>query len=129
MKKIVKGEKKMKIMISSTGTDKNSIVDEKFGRAEHYIVYDSTKDQYIDLVNTAQSGAHGAGPKAAQIAIDEKVDCILTGNLGPKAMRVIEHTDIKAYYLKEGTVMENVDFFLNDTLDEIKKPGPSNAGK
>lgn len=119
----------MKIMISSTGTDENSIVDEKFGRAEHYIVYDSTNDQYDHLVNTAQSGAHGAGPKAAQIAIDEKVDYILTGNLGPKAMRVIEHTNIKAYYLKEGTVSDNVNHFLKDTLEEIQKPGPSNVGK
>ena len=119
----------MKIMISSTGTDENSIVDEKFGRAEHYIIYDSKTDNYDDIVNTAQSGAHGAGPKAAQIAIDEKIDYILTGNLGPKAMRVIEHTDIKAYYLKKGTVMENVKLFLKDALDEIQKPGPSNAGK
>lgn len=119
----------MKIMISSTGTDKHSIVDERFGRADHYIIYDSTKDEYTDLVNTAQRGAHGAGPKAAQIAIDEAVDYILTGNLGPKAMRVIEHTDIKAYYLKDGTVIENVNYFKENALDEIQKPGPSNAGK
>ena len=119
----------MKIMISSTEKGKNSIVDEKFGRAAHYIIYDSTKNQYNNLFNTAQAGAHGAGPKAAQIAIDEKVDFILTGNLGPKAMRVIEHTNIKAYYLKNGTVKENVELFLKNELEEIQKPGPSNAGK
>lgn len=119
----------MKIMISSTGTDEKSIVDEKFGRAEHYIIYDSTDEQYTDLVNTAQLGAHGAGPKAAQIAIDEAVDYILTGNLGPKAMRVIEHTDIKVYYVKPGTVRENVNSFQDDLLEEIQKPGPSNVGK
>jgi len=116
-------------MISATGKDKNSIVDEKFGRAEHYIIYDSSKDAFNNLVNTAQSGAHGAGPKAAQIAIDHGVDIILTGNLGPKAMRVIEHTNIKAYYLKEKTVLENVQSFLKDDLEEIEKAGPSNAGK
>jgi predicted Fe-Mo cluster-binding NifX family protein len=60
---------------------------------------------------------------------DEKVDCILTGNLGPKAMRVIEHTDIKAYYLEDGTVMDNVNLFLKDALKEIKNAGPSNVGK
>lgn len=119
----------MKLLISSTGKDKNSIVDEKFGRAEHYIIYDSKTDNYEDIVNTAQAGAHGAGPKAAQIAIDQNVDCIITGNLGPKAMRVIEHTNIKAYYLKDGTVLENVQLFLRDELDEIQNAGPSNAGK
>jgi predicted Fe-Mo cluster-binding NifX family protein len=119
----------MKIMISSTGKDKESIVDERFGRAEHYIIYDSVKDEYDAIINTAQSGAHGAGPKAAQIAIDQKVDFILTGNLGPKAMRVIEHTAIKAYYLVEGTVLENVNHFLKDDLNEIQNAGPSNAGK
>ncbi len=119
----------MKLLISSKGKDKNSIVDERFGRAEHYIIYDSKTDHYDDIVNTAQNGAHGAGPKAAQIAIDKKIDCILTGNLGPKAMRVLEHTAIKTYYLKKGTVLENVLLFLEDALEEIQNAGPSNAGK
>ena len=119
----------MKLMVSSTGKDKNAAVDEKFGRAEHYIIYDTKTESYSALVNTAQVGAHGAGPKAAQIAIDENVDYILTGNLGPKAMRVIEQTPIKAYYLKQGTVLENVQWFLEDALEAIENAGPSNAGK
>jgi len=44
-------------------------------------------------------------------------------------MRVIENTNIKAYYLKEGTVLENVQLFLKDELDAIQNAGPSNAGK
>ena len=45
----------MKIMISSTGTDENSIVDEKFGRAEHYIIYDSKEFAKVEIVNNTLS--------------------------------------------------------------------------
>jgi len=118
----------MKILISSKSKDSKGAVDKRFGRAEFYVIYNSETKAYDFVDNSAKDGAHGAGPKAAQIAIDLGIDVIITGNLGPRALSVIESTPIKSYRIDGVTVEENVQNYLDNKLEEITSAGPSHAG-
>jgi len=118
----------MKILLGSKTNTVGSDVDNRFGRAEYYAIYDTDSKEYTFVDNSAKDGAHGAGPKAAQIAIDLGVDVIITGNLGPRALAVVENTDIKSYRISGVTLEENIENYLNDKLEPINGAGPSHAG-
>jgi predicted Fe-Mo cluster-binding NifX family protein len=118
----------MKILISSKSNESNSGVDNRFARAEFFAIYNSESKEYEFIDNDAKNGAHGAGPKAAQVAIDLGIDVIITGNLGPRALSVIENTNIKSYRISGVTVEENVKNYLDDKLQLIGSAGPSHAG-
>lgn len=51
----------MKIAISSQGTDLNSQVDPRFGRAQYFIITDSDTLDYEVIENPNISAAGGAG--------------------------------------------------------------------
>lgn len=119
----------MKILISCKNNQDHDVIDERFGRCEYYLIYNTQTNQQEKIENTASAGAHGAGPKAAQIAINNRVNSIITGNLGLKALSVIQETDITAYYNQGPSIQDNIQLFLKDGLKAIKSPGPSNQGK
>lgn len=118
----------MKIVVSAEGTKKESKLDKRFGRAQHFILFDSDKNTYELIDNTAKQGAHGAGPKAAQLVIENKADVLITGNLGPKAYAVIDETNIESYRGKEVSIQKNIEYYLANKLEKIKSYGPSHAG-
>ena len=118
----------MKVVVSAEGVNKDSKLDKRFGRAKNFILFDSDKNSYELIDNTAKQGAHGAGPKAAQLVIENKADALITGNLGPKAYTVIDETNIETFRGKEVSVEKNIEYYLNNKLEKIKSYGPSHAG-
>ena len=118
----------MKVVVSAEGTNKESILDKRFGRAKNFILFNSDKNTYELIDNTAKQGTHGAGPKAAQLVIENNADVLITGNLGPKAYTVIDETDIEVFRGKEVSVQENIEYYLASKLEKIKSYGPSHAG-
>jgi predicted Fe-Mo cluster-binding NifX family protein len=118
----------MKILISSKGNQIDSNADNRFARAECFVVYNTDSKEYTFIDNNAKDGAHGAGPKAAQIVIDLNIDVLITGNLGPRALAVIENTNIKSYRINGNTIEENIKNYLDGKLEEIASAGPSHAG-
>ncbi|MEA1974724.1 MAG: NifB/NifX family molybdenum-iron cluster-binding protein [Bacillota bacterium] len=118
----------MKILISSKGKQVDSNADKRFARAECFAVYNTDSNEYTFIDNNAKDGAHGAGPKAAQTVIDLSIDVLITGNLGPRALAVIENTNIKSYRINGNTIDENVKNYLDGKLEEISSAGPSHVG-
>lgn len=110
----------MKILLSAKGRSLNSKIDERFGRAKEFIIYDNEKESLEFIENTAKSNEHGAGPKAIQIVIDNDVDFIITGNLGDRALKSLKATDIKAYKSKAETIEENLNLFKENKLEKIE---------
>ena len=118
----------MKVVVSSEGIKKESILDKRFGRAKNFILFDSDRNVYEVIDNTAKEGAHGAGPKAAQLVIENNADVLITGNLGPKAYAVIDETNIESFRSKEVSIQKNIEYYLANKLEKIKSYGPSHAG-
>lgn len=118
----------MKVCVSSTGKDKSSLMDGRFGRCRCFAIYDTDNKEYKFVENDGINSAHGAGIAAAQRVIDEKAEVVLTGKMGPNAMELIKASNIKILEVDGGTVENAVKSFLEQKLGEIDKPGPAHFG-
>lgn len=120
----------MKIAISMKGTEKNNLMDMRFGRCDHFTIYNTEKDTIDIIDNKGKSSSGGAGIVAAQQLIDENVDVIITGNLGPNAFKIIEKSNIKVYKCDDISLsIESIikKYKLHE-LTEIETAGPGHLG-
>jgi predicted Fe-Mo cluster-binding NifX family protein len=73
----------MKIAFTAKGTEWDSPIDPRFGRAEFLIIYDEDTDTLSHYDNRAIANVgHGAGPQTAQKLFELQADLLITGN-GP----------------------------------------------
>ncbi|MFB3850835.1 MAG: NifB/NifX family molybdenum-iron cluster-binding protein [Acidobacteriota bacterium] len=97
----------MKIAIPSLGRDLSSPVNERFGRAENFIIYDTLDKSYEVLENSEnKSLQQGSGTQTAEMLIKNKVNVLLASNVGPKALKVLELSNIKVFTIPEGISIE-----------------------
>ncbi|MCP3888913.1 MAG: dinitrogenase iron-molybdenum cofactor biosynthesis protein [Desulfobulbaceae bacterium] len=118
----------MRLCITSTGKDIEANIDPRFGRAAWLLIIDTDTNAVEVVANNAASQAQGgAGVSAAQIVIDKNVDTLLTGRLGPNALKVFQTSGIKLIegVSAEDTVSQVLARFKNGEYNE--PPAPSQA--
>lgn len=118
----------MKIAISATGSNLDSLLDVRFGRCTYFQIHDSETGDFVVIENQGQMSGGGAGIVASQQLIDEKIDVIITGNLGPNAFEVIEKAQVKAYKSEEISIEKVLENFNNGNLERISISGPADHG-
>ena len=118
----------MKIGISSTNSNATAVVDPRFGRCEAFAIIDTETNAIRFLDNAAKTASGGAGIAAAQQLLDEGVEAVCTGNLGPNAYRVLSEAGIKAYRVSEMPLMDVAKLLKDGKLDEISQAGQAHAG-
>ncbi len=98
----------MKVVITSKGTDWDSEVDPRFGRAEYLFIFDEEKDQTESFDNTdIQNMAHGAGPQTAKLVFEMGAKVIITGNgPGGNATDILQKTDLKIFTGAQGMTLK-----------------------
>jgi predicted Fe-Mo cluster-binding NifX family protein len=121
----------MKIAISSMGENLESEVDTKFGRCPYFLIVE-IEDKEVKNVkaieNTAAGQMGGAGITAAEIVANEKVDAVISANLGPRALSVFEQFGIKIYQ-GQGIIKDVIQKFIEGELTEItESTGPMHMG-
>ncbi len=112
----------MKIAFTTKGTNWDSMMDPRFGRAEFLLLYDEEKDEFTNIDNRAvQNEAHGAGPQTAQKLFELHPDILITGNgPGGNAATVLEKAGIKLYIgAGQMTVKEAYQSYQNNDLREF----------
>ncbi|THB63977.1 MAG: DUF134 domain-containing protein [Gammaproteobacteria bacterium] len=111
--------KMAKIAVTAVSNSPESIVNGRFGRAEHIFIV--TKDdsglnyEYIDNSAVNQMGG-GAGIKTAELVVNNGVDTLITGGaVGPKASQVLSAGGIKVDESASGKTVQDVagEFFAN----------------
>ena len=111
----------MKIAISSDGNTVESKIDQRFGRCKYFVIVDTDDISKIETIeNPGAIEAHGAGIKAAQQLGESNVKAVITGQLGPNAIAVLDQLGIKAYHAS-GIVKTAISNFVEGKLDEISK--------
>jgi len=121
----------MKIAISSTGNNLDSEVDARFGRCSYFLIINLENNKIKDfkaIENIGKDQMGGAGITAGEIVAKQKVDAIITVNLGPRAFSVFEQFKIKTYQ-GEGKIKKVVQDFLDKKLKELTNAtGPQHTG-
>ena len=118
----------MKIAISSMGRDLSSMLDVRFGRCSYFIIYDTEGGQVKVIENSGQMSSGGAGTAAAQLILDEDVEAVITGSMGPNAFSLFKNSDIKVYRSGSIEMEKAVELFKEGKLEEQTKAGPSHKG-
>ncbi|OGV73294.1 MAG: dinitrogenase iron-molybdenum cofactor biosynthesis protein [Lentisphaerae bacterium RIFOXYB12_FULL_65_16] len=109
----------MKVLVTSQGSAVTDLIDPRFGRAAHFIVVDTETHQTTAHDNAPNlNAAQGAGIQAAEAAARLGVEAVVTGNVGPKAYRVLNAAGIRVFLCDVVTVEEAVGRFDAGTLTE-----------
>lgn len=107
----------MRIAVTSTGTDLDSPVDPRFGRAAFMLIVDSDTFDYEVLDNKENVNAFkGAGIQAASMISNNKAEVLLTGFCGPNAFKALNAAKIGVANNAEGSVRDAVAAFLDGKM-------------
>jgi predicted Fe-Mo cluster-binding NifX family protein len=98
----------MRIAVSSTGKTLDDEVSPVFGRCPYFLIIELTNKEpkLLEAVaNTSADQRGGAGISAARLVAGKKVDAVVSGNIGPRALDVLGQFNVKVFK-KQGIVRE-----------------------
>ena len=113
----------MKIAISSTGKKLTDNVSEVFARCPYFIIAEIKnrkieKTEIIKNENTNQMS--GAGISAAQLMAEKDVNAVITKNVGPRALDVLNQFNIGIYY-GDGRIKKVLQEFIDGKLEKMSR--------
>jgi predicted Fe-Mo cluster-binding NifX family protein len=107
----------MKIAVTSLGETLASPVDQRFGRARFFVLYDLESGNWSVHGNQQNlDAAQGAGIQAGQRVIELGAEAIITGHCGPKAFATLAAGGVAVYQEATGTVEEAVQAYKEGKL-------------
>mgnify|MGYP006276520767 FL=1 len=109
----------MKIAITAKDQKLDAEVDPRFGRCGNFLFVDTETMEFKSFENEAKDAPSGAGVQSAQFVVDKDVDALLTGRVGPKALRGLKAGNQKIYTGLSGTVAQAIEQFKNNELEEL----------
>jgi predicted Fe-Mo cluster-binding NifX family protein len=119
----------MKIGISATGKDLDSLLDPRFGRCAYFLMVDTDTEEFEAISNPGVSAGGGAGIQAAQEITKQGAKEVITGHCGPNAFDVLVAGGVKIYQASEMKVKDVLDLYKKGELTEISTPGKANRGR
>jgi predicted Fe-Mo cluster-binding NifX family protein len=113
----------MKVAVTSTGKNMSSEVDQRFGRAPCFIIFDTDTGEARSLDNLVNVNAiQGAGIQAGENIVREGVDVVITGHCGPNAFRTLNAAGIKVVIGASGTIENALEKYEEGDLKENSGP-------
>ena len=109
----------MRICIpTETNKGKEAAVYGHFGSAPYFTIYD-TENYAVEIIdNSNQNHSHGmCQPMSAMVG--KKIDVMVCGGMGSRAVQKLNEAGIKAYRAMPGTVADVVSQFAKGGLEEI----------
>lgn len=122
----------MKIAIPVDDNNMETTVCMSFGRTPYFLIYETETKDSVFLDNSAAASQGGAGIKAAQMIVDNKVSALLTPRCGENAAEVIKAANIKMYKTMGDSIKDNINAFNEgklSLLDEIHAGFHNHGGK
>jgi predicted Fe-Mo cluster-binding NifX family protein len=100
--------KSMKICIPAKGPEPQDLVDERFGRAPYFLIYNTDTSTTESFKNPAAEAMGGVGPRAAQFLFDHDVHVLVTARVGGNALEALKAGGVTILlYEKTGSTVED----------------------
>lgn len=115
----------MKIAVTSSGTQLNSPVDPRFGRAPYFLIVDSETMEFQTEKNPNLGASSGAGIQSAQMIAEKKAEVLLTGSCGPNAFQTLQAAGVNVVTGVSGTVEDAVKAFSSGRYQPSQQPNVS----
>jgi predicted Fe-Mo cluster-binding NifX family protein len=112
-----RGASPMRVAVTSFGESLESPIDQRFGRARFFIVYDLETGQWSAHNNKQNLEAtQGAGVQSAQHVVNLGADAVITGHCGPKAFATLTAAEVEIYQNATGSVQEAIGAYKAGSL-------------
>lgn len=109
----------MKVAVTAQGSDPQSTVDSRFGRARFFVVADTETGEFSVADNSQNlDAAQGAGIQAGRKIVELGVEAVITGHVGPKAFATLQACGVKVYTGATGTVAEAIEQLKRGSLKQ-----------
>jgi predicted Fe-Mo cluster-binding NifX family protein len=112
----------MKIAISSSGTNLDSMIDPRFGRCQYFIYVDPDTLQFESVDNPGLMASGGAGIATAQAISAKGAEVVITGNCGPNAYQVLSAAGIKLITGVSGKIKDAVQDYKAGKFQASSQP-------
>ena len=112
----------MKVVVTAHGSNLDSLVDPRLGRARYFLLIDTETGKLITRDNVQNLNApRGAGIQAAQAVVQLGAEAMVTGHVGPKAFATLQAAKVAVYRGAAGTVRQALDEFRSGRLQPTAK--------
>jgi len=114
----------MKIAVSSTGKNLTDNISEVFARCPYFIIVEIEGGKIKEtetIENKSTDQMSGAGISAAQLMVEKGVNAVITKNVGPRALDVLNQFKI-SIYAGDGAIEKVLQEFIDGELkkNELK---------
>ncbi|PLY03763.1 MAG: dinitrogenase iron-molybdenum cofactor biosynthesis protein [Desulfuromonas sp.] len=108
----------MRVAITARGPGLDFPIDESYGRA-YWIMIIDTESGDIDALDNSEirNVLQSAGEKVSYWLADLDIDVVVTGKVGPKALRQLQEHKISVYHGATGLVVEALNDWKNGRLE------------
>ncbi|MCK9392636.1 MAG: NifB/NifX family molybdenum-iron cluster-binding protein [Syntrophales bacterium] len=114
----------MKIAVTAQNSGWTELLDTRFGRATCFVIVNGETKEWQAVENEQNRQAtQGAGIQAARTIIDQGAEVLISGNVGPKAFRVLHAASVHMFRTDptaQKTVSEAVAAWERGELAEIQ---------
>ena len=109
------------ISIVPNRKDSSDLMDNRFGRAEAFLVMDGVTGEVVETIDNASAGvSHGAGTGAANLLKSAGVGAVVSGRFGPKAHDALKALGIEAWVAPPTiTAREALRLFEDGALEQM----------
>lgn len=119
----------MKIAVSASGKSLEDSLNQRLGRCEYFLIYDSNDNSTNVLENTGRLATGAAGIATARLLSDQGVDVIITGNVGPNAFTALQAAGIRVYTSAVEKIKDVLQSYQAGELIEIQAPNVGAHGR
>ena len=112
----------MKVAITSTGNSLGSHLDQRFGRCDFFVIYDTETKALEYIPNPNKEALEGAGPASVQLVASRNVNKIISGEFGIKIKSLLDSLKIQMIIFKEpDKKIKDIIDILNNTSQKHSK--------
>ena len=89
----------MKIAITSTGNNPESLLDSRFGRCSYFVIFDTDSHSIEFIPNPNKENIDGAGPASVQLVASKGAKKVVSGEFGSKVKSMFDSLQIQLIVL------------------------------
>jgi predicted Fe-Mo cluster-binding NifX family protein len=106
----------MKIAVSSSGQNLDSLIDPRFGRCAYFLLVETDDMSFEVFDNQSMASIGGAGIQSAQFISSKGAKAVITGNCGPNAVKTLTAAGIEVFLENTGIIREVLQKYKNKKL-------------
>jgi predicted Fe-Mo cluster-binding NifX family protein len=115
----------VKIAVSANGKDLDARIDPRFGRCGYFVIVD-TDDMSFEAYDNENTGlAGGAGIQSAQFVVSKGAEVVITGSIGPNALRALSTAGVRLFMGESGTVRKAINDYKTGGLISMRETNMS----